>query len=206
MFWSHAEPLLGRLGVNRSTKMGLRVCGWTAGSSPATTDGRETSWSNAAARSESSGRSPHLRCGGDPRVARQVVGATELLRLGHHSHEREGGRAAPARASSSLVKVTSRRSPSMSSGHCWRPWPGWVVRTGPRPTCGCPPDRLTRHSPPCRPIRRPASAAASTSWPAPTGFRRSAPAPTFTIAAMGALLPEALAAAERLTDRARRKR
>ena len=198
MFWSHAEPLLGRLGVNRSTKMGLRVCGWTAGSSPATTDGRETSWSNAAARSESSGRSPHLRCGGDPRVARQVVGATELLRLGHHSHEREGGRAAPARASSSLVKVTSRRSPSMSSGHCWRPWPGWVVRTGPRPTCGCPPDRLTRPlaavptDPAARERRRIHVVAGA------YRIRRSASAPTFTIAAMGALLPEALAAAERL--------
>ena len=55
-------------------------------------------------------------------------------------------------------------------------------------------------SPPCRPTRPPASGAAGRSSPAPTCCAGAGDAPAVTIAAMGAIVPEALAAADRLAD------
>ena len=66
-----------------------------------------------------------------------------------------------------------------------------------RPTCGCRPGRSTRRWPRCRPIRPPGSGAGARWSPARYPLRR-ARRPALTIAAMGAMVPEALAAADRL--------
>ena len=57
-----------------------------------------------------------------------------------------------------------------------------------------------------RPTRPPANGAAARSWPAPTRCAAPTARPRVTIAAMGAVVPEALAAADRLAALGRRGR
>ena len=67
------------------------------------------------------------------------------------------------------------------------------------------PARSTRRWPRCRPTRPPGSGAAARSSPGPTRCA-AAPRPRVTIAAMGAMVPEALAAADRLAALGHRRR
>ena len=81
----------------------------------------------------------------------------------------------------------------------------WAGPAGSRPTCGCRRGRSTRRWRRCPPIRPPASGAVARWSPAGTCCARPR-SPAVTIAAMGALVPEALAAADRLAAIGRRRR
>ena len=108
-------------------------------------------------------------------------------------------------SSSRAARRTSRPSRSTPSGACSPRWPGWAGPTARRRTCGCRPGRSRRRwrrcptDPAARERRRRQVVAGAY-------LLRRAADPAVTLVAMGAVVPEALAAADRLADGGLRRR